>query len=72
MKWKELIYDDLNWMFVMILNGIFQRFNILTAKLFNLNFHTFEIVSRWRDPQLQVSENFTDLTKWKSTLFKSC
>ena len=29
----------------------------LTAKLFNLNFHPLEIVSRWRDPQLQVSEN---------------
>ena len=25
-----------------------------------------------RDPQLQVSENYSDLTKWRSTLFKSC
>ena len=31
--------------------------NPLTAKLFNWNFHPLEIVSRWRDPQLQVSEN---------------
>ena len=23
----------------------------------NLNFHPLEVVSRWRDPQLQVSEN---------------
>ena len=37
-------------------------FNPLTAKLFNLNFHPLEIVSRWRDPQLQVSENYSDLT----------
>ena len=44
----------------------------LTAKLFNLNFHPLEIVSRWRDPQLQVSENYSDLTKWRSTVFKSC
>ena len=44
----------------------------LTAKLFNLNFHPLEVVSRWRDPQLQVSENYSDLTKWRSTLFKSC
>ena len=29
-----------------------------TAKLFNLNFHPLEVVSRWRDPQLQVSENY--------------
>ena len=33
-----------------------HRFNPLTAKLFNLNFHL--LVSRWRDPQLQVSENY--------------
>ena len=29
--------------------------NPLTAKLFNCNFHPLEVVSRWRDPQLQVS-----------------
>ena len=32
--------------------------NPLTAKLINLNFHPLEVVSRWRDPQLQVSENY--------------
>ena len=47
-------------------------FNPLTAKSFNLNFHPLEVVSRWRDPQLQVSENSSDLTKWRSPLFKSC
>ena len=40
--------------------------NPLTAKLFNLNFHPLEVVSRWRDPQLQVIENYSDLTKWRS------
>ena len=45
-------------------------FNPLTAKLFNMNFHPLEIVSRWRDPQLQVGENYSDLTKWRSTVFK--
>ena len=49
-----------------------SSFNPLTAKLFNLNFPSLEVVSRWRDPQLQVSENYLDLTKWRSTLFKSC
>ena len=44
--------------------------NPLTAKWFNLNFHPLEVVSRWRDPQLQVSENYSDLTKWRSTVFK--
>ena len=38
------------------------RFNPLTATLFKLNFHSLEVVSRWRDPQLQVSENYSDLT----------
>ena len=41
--------------------------NPLTAKLFNLNFRSLEVVSRWRDPQLQVSENYSDLTKWRLT-----
>ena len=45
--------------------------NPLTAKLFIRNFHSLEAVSRWRDPQLQVSENHSDLTKLRSTLFKS-
>ena len=46
--------------------------NPLTAKLFNLNFYSFQVVSRCRDPQLQVSENYSDLPKWRSPLFKSC
>ena len=32
-------------------------FNLLTAKLNNLIFHPLEVVSRCRDPQLQVGEN---------------
>ena len=30
-----------------------KHINPLSAKLFNLNFHPLEVVSRWRDPQLQ-------------------
>ena len=33
--------------------------NPLSAKLNNLNFHPLEVVSRYRDPQLQVGEVFT-------------
>ena len=40
-----------------------MSFNLLIAKLFSLNFHPLEVVSRWRDPQLQVCENYLDLTK---------
>ena len=49
-----------------------QVLNPLTAKLFNLNFHPLEVVSRWRDSQLQVSENYSDLSKWSSTVLKYC
>ena len=41
-----------------------------TAKLFNWNSHLLEVVSRSRDPQLQVGDNYSDLTKWESTIFK--
>ena len=37
--------------------------NPLTAKLFDWNFHPLEVVSRWRDPQLQVGENYSWLDK---------
>ena len=33
--------------------------NPLPAKLFYLNFHPLEVVSRYRDPQLQVDENYS-------------
>ena len=41
----------------MVCITIFQYFNPLAAKLFNWNFHQLKVVSRLRDPQLQVSEN---------------
>ena len=33
--------------------------NLLSAKLSNLNSHLHEVVSRYRDPQLQVIENYS-------------
>ena len=46
--------------------------NPLTAKLLNSNFHPIEVVSRRLDPQLQVSANYSALTKRRSTLVKFC
>ena len=40
------------------------------AKLIYFDFHPLEVVSRWRDPQLQVSENYLDLTKMEVNDFK--
>ena len=42
--------------------------NPLTAKLLNWNFPPLEVVARSRDPQLQVGENYSDLTKWRSAI----
>ena len=56
------IYDDFKLKKNPLVSTIIKKcFNPLPAKLFNLNFHTLEVVSRWRDPQLQVSENYSDL-----------
>ena len=40
-------------------------------QLFNCNFHPIDVVPRWRDPQLQVSANYSDLTQLRSTILKS-
>ena len=34
-----------------------------SIELFNLNFQSLEVVSRYRDQQLQVAENVCDLQK---------
>ena len=55
-----------------MLLGIKCEFNSLTAILFNLNFHSLEVVDRVSETQLQVGENYSYLTKWKSSVFKYC
>ena len=73
MEWEKPIKP-----FVMISNcqklyGLYKNIshiNPLTAKLFNRNFYPLEVVSRWRDPQLQVSDNYSDLTKWEVNCFQ--
>ena len=59
---------------MLIYGTLTKLFNPLTAKLFNLNFHPLEVVSRWRDLQFQMSENYSDLTRknWIFTHFKLC
>ena len=39
----------------------YMYFHSSTAKLNELNFHPLEVVSRYRDPQLQVGENYSYL-----------
>ena len=44
-------------------------FHPLNAKLNNLNFHQLEVVSRYRDPQLQVGENYSSLFNLRPNIF---
>ena len=39
----------------------FINFNIYPVKSSHLNFHPLEVVSRWREPQLQAGENYSYL-----------
>ena len=48
------------------------RLNPSILKLFNCNFHPLGVAPRWRDPQLQVSKYYLELTKWRSKIFKYC
>ena len=48
-------------MFLQINSALYR----LTAKSFKCNFHQLEVVSHQRNPQLQVSGNYSDLTKWR-------
>ena len=48
------------------------RVNTITASLFTSNFHSLKVVSRRRDSQLQVSENYSDLTNMEFNHFESC
>ena len=42
----------------------FCSFNPSPTKLINLNFQALEVVSRYRDPQPQVLENYSYLLNW--------
>ena len=45
--------------------------NFQSATVNNLNFHPLEVVSRYRDPQLQVDENYSYLFILKPNICKS-
>ena len=59
-----------NWKEPFGLHGLYFIFSAVrfTAKLFNWKFQPLEVVFRWRDPQLQVSETYSDLTKCRLTI----
>ena len=48
-----------------------KPWTLLIAKLCDLNFHELERVSRYRDPQIQVDENYSYLFNLRATTCKS-
>ena len=61
-----LSYPRVDIMFRLLSNTISENKYLInpyrpTAKLNDLNFHLLEVVSRYRDPQLQVDENYSHL-----------
>ena len=72
---NKIIFVYFRWIgifFCYLMLEILLRVHALTAKLFDRNFHPLEIVSSWRDPQLQVHKHYSDLRKRKSTILKFC
>ena len=48
--------DNLLLTIFTIVGRLLTNINPLTAKLFSCNFHPPEVVSHWRDPELQLSK----------------
>ena len=46
-----------------------HKLNSESTELFNLNFQSLEVVSRYRDPQLRVTENLCDLRNVSPNIF---
>ena len=53
-----------------ILSFNLSSFNPYHAKLIYSNFYSLEVVSRYRDPQLQVTEIYSYLENLKMLMFK--
>ena len=51
----------------------FRVYNVnpYRSKLIYFNFHPLEVVFRYRDPQLQVSENYSYLFNFSTNIYKS-
>ena len=47
------------------------RLNPFRAKLSHLHFHPLEVVSRYRDTQLQVAENYSYFSNFTPNICKS-
>ena len=50
--------------------GVFHTVNPQSTELFNLNSQSLEVVSRYRDTQLQVTENVCDLSNLSPNIYQ--
>ena len=64
-KIKRIIrYIKIGILCIFIVECYAHSVNPWRSELYNSNFHPLEVVSRYRDPKLQVSENFWDCKIW--------
>ena len=69
-KHDIIIQADLPDIKILILKTLLD-FNPYPAKLIYLNFPSLEVVSRYRDPQLQVGENYSHLFTLSPNIYTS-
>ena len=61
LPWEMIISGRFNPKGLICMTVCYSTFNPCPAKLIYLNFHPLEVVSRYRDPQLQVAKNYVYL-----------
>ena len=77
-KWWLLIGIHMTWRYSVSLGGIENKIwaklvsTLALISVIYLNFYPLEIVSRYRDPQLQVIENYSYVFNLSTNICKSC
>ena len=64
--------NNLNMLHNVTKIALFTNLNPYPAKINNLYFHPLLVVSRYSDPQLQVTENYSYFFNFSTNISKSC
>ena len=69
---RDFCCDTLTFQLLLLIHlenvKVVVQINPYPAQLIYLNFHLLEVVSRYRDPQLQVGENYSYLFNLKRNI----
>ena len=63
------VYENVNYL-IWCFTGKQSDFNPYPTKLIYLNFQPLEVVSRYRDPQPEVAENYSYLFNLRLSIYK--